>query len=225
MKQLTTEQIDALFVFTKKHLVEHYDVQVELVDHLANAIEAQWKVNPNILFEDALQKEYKNFGVFGFSGLVEQKQASLQNHYWKIIKKEFMSFFSIPKILLSAGLFYMLFNAFSNQNSFLYEYELLIRIGFIVLTLGIYVYQRIKTSKNKKFLINSVCNYLYTLPIFALVYLRINLPVNSNPSLFKIVLSSIFTQVLILFLMILYTKIIPLLKNEINQVELKFSKL
>ena len=75
--KLTQEQIDALFTFTKKHLVEHYDVQVELVDHLANAIEAQWAENPDISFEEALDKEYKSFGVFGFSGLVEQKQAAL----------------------------------------------------------------------------------------------------------------------------------------------------
>ncbi len=224
-KRFTDQQIDQLFDFTKKHLVEHYDVQVELVDHLANAIEDQWKENPNISFEDALQKEYKNFGVFGFSGLVEQKQAALQNHYWRIIKKEFISFFSIPKVILTVVMFYVFFQFYSNPNSFLYNYDLLIRIGFIALTLGIYIYQRVKTPKNKKFLINSVGNYLYGLPIFALFYLRTNLPVNSDPSLFKIVLSSVFTQILILFFLILYTKIIPLLKYEINQTELKFSKL
>ena len=225
MKQLTTEQIDALFAFTKKHLVEHYDVQVELVDHLANAIEAQWTENSTISFEDALHKEYKNFGVFGFSGLVEQKQAALQNHYWKIIKKEFMSFFSIPKILLSVALFYVLFNAYSNNHSFVYQYDEIIRMAFVVLTVGVYMYQRMKLSKNNKLLVHSVANYLYALPIFTLIYLRTNLSINSDPSLFKIVLSSAFTQVLILFLLILYTKIIPLLKNEISQTELKFSKL
>ena len=92
MKKLSQEQIDQLFVFTKKHLVEHYDVQVELVDHLANAIEAEWEINPNISFTAALEKEYKNFGVFGFSGLVEQKQATLQNHYWNVIKRDIRSF-------------------------------------------------------------------------------------------------------------------------------------
>ena len=81
--KLSAEQIEQLFTFTKKHYVEHYDVQVELVDHLANAIEDQWKENPNILFEDALQTEFKKFGIFGFTGLVEQKQAALQNHYWQ----------------------------------------------------------------------------------------------------------------------------------------------
>ena len=223
--KLSAKQIEQLFTFTKKHLVEHYDVQVELVDHLANAIEDQWKENPNILFEDALQTEFKKFGIFGFTGLVEQKQAALKNHYWKIIKKEFISFFSVPKIILSVILFYILFQFYSNPKSFLYNYDLLIRLGFIALTLGIYIYQRLKTSKNKKFLVNSVGNYLYGLPIFALLYLRTNLSVNSDPSLFKIVLSSAFAQILILFFLILYTKIIPLLKYEINQTELKFSKL
>ena len=83
--KLSTEQIEHLFNFTKKHYVEHYDVQVELVDHLANAIEDQWKENPNILFEDALQTEFKKFGVFGFTSLVEQKKVCftkslLENH-------------------------------------------------------------------------------------------------------------------------------------------------
>src|SRR5690606_16922227 len=127
--KLSVDQIEQLFAFTKKHLVEHYDVQVELVDHLANAIEEQWKENPNISFDDALEKEYKNFGVFGFSGLVEQKQAALKNHYWKIIKKEFINFFSVPKVILTVVMFYVLFQFYSNPKSFLYNYDLLIRFG------------------------------------------------------------------------------------------------
>src|SRR5690606_35925818 len=204
--KLTAEQIQQLFDFTRKHYVEHYDVLVELVDHLANAIEEQWKENPTISFEDALQTEFKKFGIFGFTGLVEQKQAALQNHYWKVIKKEFISFFSVPKIILTIVMFYVLFQFYSNPKSFLYNYDLIIRFGFIGLTLGIYIYQRVKTPKNKKFLVNSVGNYLYSLPVFALYYLRTNLSVNSDPSLFKILLSSVFAQLLILFLLILYSK-------------------
>lgn len=37
--QLTKEQIQSLFTFTKQHFVEWYDLQCELVDHLANDIE------------------------------------------------------------------------------------------------------------------------------------------------------------------------------------------
>lgn len=36
MERITPEHIDKLFAFTRKHLVEYHDVQLELVDHLAN---------------------------------------------------------------------------------------------------------------------------------------------------------------------------------------------
>ena len=45
--ELTEEQIHELYKFTKKHYVEHYDVQTELVDHLANDIEQVWVEYPN----------------------------------------------------------------------------------------------------------------------------------------------------------------------------------
>ncbi len=42
MRKITEQEINQIFDFTKKHYVEFYDVQVELVDHLANAIEDQF---------------------------------------------------------------------------------------------------------------------------------------------------------------------------------------
>lgn len=60
MKKITDEQIEQLFDFTRKHYVEHYYVQVELVDRLVNDIELQWKENPNIPFEDALETVLKS---------------------------------------------------------------------------------------------------------------------------------------------------------------------
>ncbi len=37
--KLTEAQIEELYAFTRKKYVEHYDVQTELVDHLATSIE------------------------------------------------------------------------------------------------------------------------------------------------------------------------------------------
>ena len=36
LKKLTSEQIDQLYLFTRQHFVEYYDLQTELVDHLAH---------------------------------------------------------------------------------------------------------------------------------------------------------------------------------------------
>lgn len=105
MRKITEKEINQIFDFTKKHYVEFYDVQVELVDHLANAIEAQWEENPKLSFEDALQIEFKKFGIFGFTGLVEKKQAELQKYYNKMLWNELLKFVSIPKVVLTISLY------------------------------------------------------------------------------------------------------------------------
>ena len=224
-RRLTNEHIEQLFVFTKKHLVEHYDVQVELVDHLANAIEAQWKTNPNISFEEALDKEYNNFGVFGFSGLVEQKQAALQNHYWQIIKKEFINYFTVPRIILSVAFFYGLFWLFSNPNTLLNDILFGLEILLMVAAALFWYFQyRTSRKKHKKWLINSVSNYFYSLPIVMIAFVTFgaNRP---DRNLFEIILETVFTGVYLLFCLILFTKIIPLLKKEIMLTEQKFQKI
>ena len=46
--KLTENQIEELYVFTRKHYVIHYDLQTELVDHLSNGVEEQWQANPKL---------------------------------------------------------------------------------------------------------------------------------------------------------------------------------
>ena len=110
--KVNPEQIERLYRFTREHFVEHYDLQTELVDHLSNAIEDQWKENPKLSFEDALQKEFKKFGVFGFMDVVGQRQIALGKKYNLLIWKHFKEYFSVPKIVgtiaLVFGLFYFL---------------------------------------------------------------------------------------------------------------------
>jgi hypothetical protein len=48
--KLSQDQIQELYNFTRRRLVEHYDLQTELVDHLANGIEKQWEGNPDLTF-------------------------------------------------------------------------------------------------------------------------------------------------------------------------------
>src|SRR5690606_5256014 len=166
--RLTQEQIQQLFDFTRQHFVEHYDVQVELVDHLANAIEAQWSENPDISFDDALQTEFKKFGIFGFSSLVEQKQSELYTHYLKMMWKEMVQFVSIPKIILTIGLYFVVFTAlkafFPISEIVLY---VLVALGFIyVIASGFWFISRItkrQKKTQKKWLIQTVAGQAYGL--------------------------------------------------------------
>ncbi len=90
MRKLNEVEIEKLFQFTKNHYVEYYDLQIELVDHLACGIDEQWSVDKNVNFEDALNIEFKKFGVFGFSDIVDSRKLQLQKKYTKLIHKVFL---------------------------------------------------------------------------------------------------------------------------------------
>jgi len=100
--KVSQEQIERLYAFTREHFVEYYDLQTELVDHLANAIESIWEQQPAMDFESALKHEFKKFGVFGFMDVVEKRQLALRKKYNKLIWSYFKDFFRLPKVMLTA---------------------------------------------------------------------------------------------------------------------------
>lgn len=75
---LTEKQIEFLFLFVEKKSVRWYDLQIEVVDHLASGIENEMQANPTLSFDKALEKVYKGFGIFGFSKIVSEKQKYLK---------------------------------------------------------------------------------------------------------------------------------------------------
>ena len=81
---LTKKQIENLYAFTRKHFVDYYDLQTELVDHLANDIEAILEEDPSSSFEQARDKAFKKFGVFGFMEVVEQRAKAMNKKYAKL---------------------------------------------------------------------------------------------------------------------------------------------
>ncbi|RTY92659.1 hypothetical protein EKL98_01420 [Flavobacterium bomense] len=107
--KLTHQQIDQLYLFTRQHYVEYYDLQTELVDHLANAIETEWEQNPRPTFDEVLHKEFRKFGVFGFMDVVESRQVVLGKKYNRIVWSHFKGFFTIPKIILTGFLILAVF--------------------------------------------------------------------------------------------------------------------
>ncbi|WP_420552144.1 hypothetical protein [Tenacibaculum aiptasiae] len=107
--KLTNQHIEQLYKFTRQHYVEHYDVQTELVDHLANDIEQIWVDKPQLSFEQARDISFKKFGVFGFMDVVEEKQKQLGKKYRKILWKYTKEWFGLPKILLVISLIFFFF--------------------------------------------------------------------------------------------------------------------
>ena len=101
---LSSEQTEQLFQFTKKKMVHYYDLQVALVDHLANMIEEHMQEDPSLTFEQALNKAYTSFGLFGFAHIVQEKSNQLARKYKKMWWREMATQFKWPEIVLSAAL-------------------------------------------------------------------------------------------------------------------------
>lgn len=119
---LDKEQIENLFQFTKDHYVEYYDLQTELVDHLANDIEAILKENPNLNFEDARTKAFKKFGVFGFGDVVSQRERAMSKRYYKYFLEELKQWFTLPKLIITLALFAVFYMMFYLAHSFYITY-------------------------------------------------------------------------------------------------------
>lgn len=146
--ELTKNQIDELYKFTRKHYVYHYDVQSELVDHLANDIENIWQETPNLSFEQARDKSFKKFGIFGFMDVVEKKQSQMTKKYYKIIFKFAKEWFRLPKIVLTLAMIYGFYKLQNVESS----YTIYLIIFFIVISaqlIGVFINSR---KLNKKYL-------------------------------------------------------------------------
>ena len=160
--KLTTEQINQLYTFTRQHYVEWYDLQTELVGHLANAIEEQWQENPKLSFNEALQNEFKKFGVFGFMDVVEGKQRFLQKKYNQIVWTIVKTFFTLPKIMGTIGvtgvLFLLLKSSHYNGDWVLLFYGLLVVFAFYGMISNRLKHKKQIQNQEKRWLFEDIMN-------------------------------------------------------------------
>jgi len=143
--KLSEQHIQELYTFTRKHYVEHYDLQTELVDHLANGIEQHIAENPKLTFEEALDLEFKKFGIFGFNDVVEDRQKSLTKHYYGNIWKLFVGFFKLPKVVVTLLAIIVLY-----QILYYVPYKEFVFIGFFILSSPFYIYKLRSLQKYTK---------------------------------------------------------------------------
>ena len=143
---LTEDQISVLYQFCRKHSVSYYDLQVELVDHLANAIEEKINDDNSLSFETVLDSLYASFGIKGFSNIVKKKIAALKREHRRRIWTTFLSFFKWPFILFTSS---FLLAEFLCYQYFGIEITIVAFIAFSVASISILLF-RIIHNKRKQ---------------------------------------------------------------------------
>ena len=158
--KLTEQQIEDLYDFTRLHYVEYYDLQTELVDHLANDIESILEETPDLNFEQARDQSFKKFGVFGFMDVVNEKTNTLNKYYWKLVWKEFITFFKLPKIILTGFLIWIIYLLFNSIENKMFVFIPLLILIITIPSINLYFeHRKIKKRKQitgKKWLMDSI---------------------------------------------------------------------
>lgn len=98
---LTNEQIKYLENYCNVNGVKYYDLQQEVIDHVAGMIEDLQQENPSLGFKAALEEVNGQFKKSDFSVMVNNKKQLLQKKIAKLIEKEFISFFTWPRAILT----------------------------------------------------------------------------------------------------------------------------
>jgi len=176
--KLTENHIKQLYKFTREHFVYHYDVQTELVDHLANDIEQILEEKPHLTFEQARDVSFKKFGVFGFMDIVEQKQKAMNKRYWKILWRFVKEWFTLPKVIATSLIFMLFFTVLQST----YAEEIIFASIFILVIVDLfYLFKsrgKKKNQKEKTFLLESMIGETrngFSVLVFVNVFNIINL--------------------------------------------------
>ncbi|MBP93438.1 MAG: hypothetical protein CMC55_04905 [Flavobacteriaceae bacterium] len=199
---LTDSHIENLYAFTRQHYVEYYDLQTELVDHMANDIEAIWEVNPTLSFEVARDKSFKKFGIFGFMDVVEQRQKAMSKIYMKLLWNYAKDWFRLPQIILTITIFTTLYTVFSTEiGSYIFIASYIILCMFLfVKTIRINRdIKRKREAKEKLWLLEDMIFRnagLGTLVLGPQVFQLVNLTDNFC-GLIPIICASVFTVIII----------------------------
>lgn len=222
MRKTSAREIEKLYEFTRKHYVEYYDLQTELVDHLANGMEERWTAAPDMPFEENLQHEFNKFGVFGFSDVVEKQQKAMDKKYWKLIWKEIQLELNHPTTLFlfvaMIGVSTFLLQLKSGYLIMSYLTAIVGVIGVIYFGLNHFFRKKKEKQSNKKYLLEVMIeNMGRSFPIVLLPYYLFNtlhaVDLASNSILFSFALGLLISTIVLIVYIVLV--VLPKKKNEI----------
>jgi hypothetical protein len=106
---LSEKEIEILYAYCETKGVRYYDVQAELVDHLADAIEKLQKQKPSLSFRELISEVDTQFAPDEFVMITKNKSVVIRKKYFNLYKEELFSFVRIPKLFLLILLYSLMF--------------------------------------------------------------------------------------------------------------------
>lgn len=142
-QKVSPKQVEDLFRFCEENGADYYDVQIELVDHLASAIEERWIKNPRLTYNEALWKSFDEFGIYGFSKVRKAKEKGLHRKYFRKHWSYVIDFFKIPKVVFTFALYLIIYTLVRfSTDSFIVSIAFVALMYSYMLVYRFYIYPR-----------------------------------------------------------------------------------
>jgi hypothetical protein len=106
---LSIDQIAAIKAFINKRGFNTIEVEMEILDHVASAVEAKLEADPKKSLEKAIHEVHAGFGVFGFATIEEEKEKYFQSIIKKQLWQELKNYFVGSKIWITILTLFLLF--------------------------------------------------------------------------------------------------------------------
>jgi hypothetical protein len=200
---LTENEIKSLFDFVKSKYVSYIDLQYELVDHLASAIEDEMSCDHCLSFEKALNKVYARFPITGFTHFVNSKQIGLKSYWRSKMFSILKGYFKLPKIFITLLLTIAFFMLYLNTGNDVFQVHMVILLLCSTILLGYENYTSKQEHAQGKYLfLDTFYSTSYQFTGFVFFYFGMKLTENIDKININIYLFSALKTVFVLYLII-----------------------
>ncbi|NRB49591.1 MAG: hypothetical protein HRU41_18065 [Saprospiraceae bacterium] len=159
---LTKSEIDQLYDFVAVKDIPYYDVQSEIVDHLASLMEDRWAKGSQLNLEQMFLEVYKEFGEPEWREMWVSRQKAAWIQLWLEAKGLVMRFFRLPLLLwlmLALLVVQQIVEKLPEQLSILIYTPLVVQVGLLVVIWMIY-FRRLSANR---YLSSDACIHIFAL--------------------------------------------------------------
>lgn len=166
---LNKSEVEYVENYIERTGTNYIDVQMEVLDHVASAVEDIKDRDGAIDVKDAVQEVHKSFGIFGFDGFVNDVIHGMNEKYTKLFWSNFRSFLSLkyfPILIIAVVLFYKIQVLVNNPNT-IFAFSTICMLSFT----GIKITMNSINKPYRRFLAYKVSNsYLAYISLFFMIF-------------------------------------------------------
>lgn len=101
---LTKDQIGTIKKFIKSRGFDTIEVEMEILDHVASAVESKIGQDEKLTIDKAIRQVHESFGIMGFSSIEEATSLSVHKRINRDFKQQLINSFRLPRLLYTLAI-------------------------------------------------------------------------------------------------------------------------